>query len=65
MRESAEAHCDFWRSGGRCRIRPDGIATCKYHREGTPVCRYLTLVVLKPRRGRRKHAEKKARTTAT
>lgn len=65
MRESAETHCDFWRSGGECHIRPDGDARCKYWREDTLVCRYLTLYVLRGRGGKRKHETKKARPPAT
>lgn len=66
MRESAETHCDFFRSGGLCHLRPDGIDTCKYWREDAPTCRYLTLYVLRGRgRGRGSGAKEKAWATTT
>jgi len=51
MRDSAQTYCEFWRPGGLCHIRPDGDVRCKYWREDTPVCRYLTLYVLQGRGG--------------
>ena len=63
--EAAETWCDFWRPGGLCHIRPNGDDRCNNHREDTPTCRYLTLVVLESRQGRRKHAEKKTWSPAT
>lgn len=58
MGETARDHCEFWRVGGRCHIRPDGDERCKYWRDPPCMCRYLELFIL---RGRGQNRKKRRR----